>query len=102
MNWLSSLPIMLAGYSDGNAQGKKLALRELTNMARAADIAQPAIEALQDIINDPGLMGTGKILSEMSEAAKGRLKPELKDKLKAYEGVLRALELAREFTEKNK
>lgn len=46
-NWVESLPMLLIGYCDGTAQGKKLANQELKNMARIADMAHPLYEALQ-------------------------------------------------------
>lgn len=50
-SWAEALPLLVAVLTDGTAQGRALAHRELERMAAAADIGSAALSALAEFVN---------------------------------------------------
>ncbi|WP_065497310.1 hypothetical protein [Burkholderia sp. CCA53] len=50
MSWASLLPVLLAGYADGTAEGRSMAVEELKKMAATADFAHQLAQALKMVL----------------------------------------------------
>ncbi|MDN7527688.1 hypothetical protein [Burkholderia orbicola] len=50
MSWASLLPVLLAGYADGTAEGRSMAVEQLKKTAAAADFAHQLAEALEMVL----------------------------------------------------
>ena len=49
--WEGILPLLLTAHEDGNAQGRKIALEELTRMAKLADAYVASQSGKEDLAN---------------------------------------------------
>ena len=50
MSWASVLPVLLAGYVEGTAEGRSMAVEQFKKMAEAADFAHELADALEMVM----------------------------------------------------
>ncbi|HDR8993949.1 TPA: hypothetical protein QDA93_006682 [Burkholderia vietnamiensis] len=50
MSWASVLPVLLAGYAEGTAEGRSMAVEQFKKMSEAADFAHELADALEMVL----------------------------------------------------